>query len=85
MNNHCEPIGSWAVRSGWVGQSFVAHIWLERAAGGELMWRGHIRHVQSRQERYFDQFNELRDFVESVAGDPGHGGRKRRDGGSSSN
>jgi len=29
-----------------IKESFVARIWLEPGDNGDVMWRGHIRHVQ---------------------------------------
>ena len=57
--------------SGKVARSFVAHIRLERAASGEIVWRGHIRHVQSQKQKYFKELDEMRDFINSVAGESG--------------
>ncbi len=53
--------------------SFVARIWLEGREGGEQFWRGHIQHVQSRQEAYFHDLSEMSAFMEQVSGVPGPG------------
>jgi len=54
-------------------QSFVARIWLERAAGEDPKWRGHIQHIQGREEVYFQDLTEVREFLEQVSGIPGPG------------
>jgi hypothetical protein len=47
--------------------SFVIRIWLEEIVPetGELKWRGHIIHLPSHTERYFDQLQNLLPFIES--------------------
>ncbi len=62
--------------------SFVARIWLEREANGDPIWRGHIRHVQSERDAYFQNLGEMSDFLERVSRVPGPGanGRPPRDG-----
>jgi len=54
-----------------ITQSFVARIWLERAAGEDPKWRGHIQHIQGREEVYFQDLTEMCDFLEQVSGMPG--------------
>jgi hypothetical protein len=54
-------------------QSFVARIWLERATGEEPKWRGHIQHIQGREEVYFQDLTEVFEFLEQVSGIPGPG------------
>lgn len=49
-------------------ESFVTRIWLERGSDGEQVWRGHIRHVQSPEERYFEHLREMLDFMEHTSG-----------------
>ena len=49
-------------------ESFVTRIWLERASNGEQVWRGHIRHVQSPEELYFEHLREMLDFMEHTSG-----------------
>lgn len=49
-------------------QSFVARIWLERDAGKEANWRGHVQHVQGGEELYFQSFAEVCEFLERVSG-----------------
>jgi hypothetical protein len=56
-----------------ITQSFVARIWLERAAGEVPKWRGHIQHIQGREEVYFQDFREVCEFLEQVSGIPGPG------------
>lgn len=51
--------------------SFVARIWLEGRDDGEQFWRGHIQHVQGRQEAYFHDLGEMSAFMEQVSGVPG--------------
>ena len=48
----------------------MARIWLEGEPDEELIWRGHVRHVQGSQEKYFKNLGELEGFLESVAGTP---------------
>ncbi len=54
-------------------KSFVALIWLERENNGGPVWRGHIRHVQGKQEAYFQDLTELNEFLERVSGAVGPG------------
>ena len=56
-----------------ITQSFVARIWLERAAGEVPKWRGHIQHIQGREEVYFQDLTEMCEFLEQVSGIPGPG------------
>lgn len=51
--------------------SFVARIWLERANKTRRIWRGRIQHVQGNTEAYFQNLEEMSDFMEQVAGVPG--------------
>ncbi len=51
--------------------SFVARIWLERGHNGEPIWRGHIKHVGSGEEGYFQDLEEMNAFLERVSGVPG--------------
>lgn len=51
-------------------ESFVTRIWLERGSDGEQVWRGHIRHIQSSEDGYFEQVDEMLDFMERVTGVP---------------
>lgn len=48
--------------------SFVARIWVERGPNGDPVWRGHVRHVQSGEERHFSRLSELCVFMEGLAG-----------------
>ena len=48
--------------------SFVARIWLEPGDKGDAMWRGHIRHVQGKEEEYFQDLMEMREFLARVSG-----------------
>jgi hypothetical protein len=53
--------------------SFVASIWLEPGSNGATTWRGHIRHVQGKEDVYFQNLMEMRDFlcrVTEVSGPP---------------
>ena len=52
-------------------QSFVARIWLERTDDAEPEWRGHIRHIQGREETYFHGLEEMSEFMQNVSGIPG--------------
>jgi hypothetical protein len=48
--------------------SFVARIWLEREQNGEPVWRGHVRHVQSNEEAYFQDLGTMTEFLARVSG-----------------
>lgn len=48
--------------------SFVARIWLEHDRNGGPVWRGHVQHVQSGDERHFLTLRELCDFMEMLTG-----------------
>ena len=50
--------------------SFVARIWLEGEPGNNPTWRGHIRHVQSEEEGYFQSLSEMKAFLERISGIP---------------
>lgn len=54
-------------------QSFVARIWLEQTADEDPKWRGHIQHIQGREEIYFQDLTEVCEFLEQVTGIPGPG------------
>jgi len=54
-------------------QSFVARIWLERAADEDPKWRGHIQHIQGGEEIYFQDLTEMAEFLEQVSGIPSLG------------
>ena len=56
-----------------INQSFVARIWLERAADEDPKWRGHIQHIQGGEEIYFQDLTEVGEFLEQVTGVPGPG------------
>ena len=56
-----------------ITQSFVARIWLERTADEDPKWRGHIQHIQGREEVYFQDLAEMCEFLEQVSGIPGPG------------
>lgn len=56
-----------------ITHSFVARIWLERAANEDPKWRGHIQHIQGREEVYFQDLAEMCEFLEQVSGIPGPG------------
>jgi hypothetical protein len=45
--------------------SFIVKFWLEEptAENGRVSWRGRITHIPSGQRRYFDEYDEIRDFV----------------------
>ena len=45
--------------------SFIVKVWLEKTVeeDGEVLWRGHITHVQSRERRYFKELSEISDFI----------------------
>ena len=50
--------------------SFVARIWLEGESGNNPTWRGHIRHVQGKEEGYFQNLSEMKAFLERISGIP---------------
>lgn len=52
-------------------QSFVAKIWFERSTSEDPRWRGHIQHIQGSEEIYFQDLNEMSEFMEQVSGIPG--------------
>jgi hypothetical protein len=51
-----------------IKESFVARIWLEQGDNGDAMWRGFIRHVQGKEEEYFQDLMEMREFLSRVSG-----------------
>ena len=51
-----------------VSMSFVARIWLEAETDGDTIWRGHVRHVQSNDEAYFQDLKTLNEFLAQVSG-----------------
>ena len=51
--------------------SFVARIWLEAGTNGDPIWRGHVRHVQSNDEAYFQDLGTLNEFLAQVSGEKG--------------
>lgn len=51
-------------------ESFVARIWLERGPDGDPLWRGHVRHVQGKEEAYFQDLGGMSEFLERVSGVP---------------
>ena len=53
-----------------VSASFVARIWLEQGGGRAPRWRGHVEHVQSGKEEYFDTLASLQGFLATVTGVP---------------
>ncbi len=60
--------------------SFVTKIWLEPGSDVERRWRGHIRHVQSGRDAYFEDLDAMVRFIEATSGfrlprkGPGGGG-----------
>ena len=54
-----------------IKESFVARIWLEHGDSGDTTWRGHIRHVQGKEEAYFQDLMEMCEFLGRVSGVPG--------------
>ena len=56
-----------------VKDSFVARMWLEsgnQESGIQegTSWRGHIRHVQSNEARYFQTLIEMNEFMSQLTG-----------------
>lgn len=46
--------------------SFVIRIWLEDITDdNQLLWRGQITHVSSEKKRYFDDLEDMKQFVKS--------------------
>jgi hypothetical protein len=47
--------------------AFVVKIWLEslEAEGDRSLWRGHITHVNTRQQRYFQDLPLILEFIQS--------------------
>ncbi len=56
------------IESKQVSVSFVARIWLEAGTNGDPIWRGHVRHVQSNDETYFQDLKTLNEFLALVSG-----------------
>lgn len=54
------------MRHGEDAASFVARIWLERHQNNRPVWRGHIQHVQSGDERHFCKLTEMCAFMERL-------------------
>lgn len=48
--------------------TFVARLWLEKGPGPTLSWRGRVKHVQGDREVYFATLDELRAFLDEIAG-----------------
>jgi hypothetical protein len=48
--------------------SFVARIWLASGNNKDTTWRGHIRHVQGKEEEYFQDLMGMREFLGRVSG-----------------
>lgn len=48
--------------------SFVARLWFEDVPGRDPILRGHVRHVQGSEERYFKSLVEMQAFVAEVSG-----------------
>ena len=59
---------SGAMENKKVSMSFVARIWLEAGTNGDPIWRGHVRHVQSNDETYFQDLGTLNEFLTRVSG-----------------
>ena len=57
-----------AMENKQVSMSFVARIWLEAGTDGDPIWRGHVRHVQSNDEAYFQDLKTLNEFLAQVSG-----------------
>tara|TARA_B100000315_G_scaffold197387_1_gene188731 strand:- start:777 stop:1034 length:258 start_codon:yes stop_codon:yes gene_type:complete len=51
-----------------VSMSFVARIWLEPETIGDMVWRGHVRHVQSNDDAYFQDLGSMSQFLARVSG-----------------
>ena len=49
-------------------QSFVARIWLERSNDDVPQWRGHVQHIQGPEETYFQNLEQMSEFMEQVSG-----------------
>lgn len=45
--------------------SFVVKVWLEQdpKRAGQVLWRGHVIHVMSKQQRYVERLDDISDFV----------------------
>jgi hypothetical protein len=57
-----------AVSGEHVKESFVARLWFEPGTNGDAVLRGHIRHVQSEAEEYFQGLEGMRAFLGRVSG-----------------
>jgi len=51
---------------------FTLRFWPEELGGGQIDWRGQVRHVSTGETRYFRGWPALEAFVEGVlcSGDP---------------
>lgn len=58
------------MREGGTSETFVARLWVECEPDQEPVWRGHVRHVQSSRECYFQNLDDMRGFLEEVSGVP---------------
>jgi len=54
-------------------ESYIVRIWLECGSREDPVWRGHVRHVQGKEEAYFQDLVELTKFIEKVSGVAGPG------------
>ena len=47
-------------------QSFLIKIWVEETAAeaGETLWRGHITHVHSGERQYFQDLEDMMNFMQ---------------------
>ena len=49
----------------------MARIWLEGELDEKPVWRGHVRHVQGKEETYFQDMEAMNEFLARVSGLPG--------------
>ena len=50
--------------------TFVARFWLENGPQSTMLWRGKVKHVQGDRQAYFENFDELRRFLQEISGVP---------------
>lgn len=53
--------------------SFIIKVWLEEVNDitSQIIWRGHITHVQDGKRRYVDDFDGMKRFIEVYLKDMG--------------
>jgi hypothetical protein len=52
----------------------MLRLWPEKIGGGQIEWRGQVRHVTSGQTRYFREWSVLLAFLQETLGASGREG-----------